>query len=155
MTQDIETSAEVMENAALSGTAQCDDCGPEPTERQPLPEAVAAKPVAQKSPAEWAYQRLILYIQNFEKSLNAEEEAAMGFAGSDAGLMRIEGLGFFAPDMISFNGRDPQGNRTQLLQHISQLNVTLRAVPKNIPDEPANRVGFRLAAALEERKDNS
>ena len=27
-----------------------------------LPEAVARKPVQDKSPAEWAYERLILYI---------------------------------------------------------------------------------------------
>lgn len=48
-------------------------------EEEVLPAAVAAKPVEQKSPAEWAYQRLILYIQNFEKMLDGEHEVAMGF----------------------------------------------------------------------------
>ena len=110
---------------------------------------MAAKPVEQKSPAEWAYQRLILYIRNFEESLNAEEEAAFGFAGSDAGLIRIEGLGFFAPDLISFTGRDIQGHRTTLIQHVSQLNVALRAVPKFTQDAPPIRVGFALAEALD------
>ncbi|MEL6954552.1 MAG: DUF6173 family protein [Pseudomonadota bacterium] len=149
MSKEIDTSVEVMEGEALSGAAQCDKGAPTPTETKPLPQGMAAKPVEQKSPAEWAYQRLILYIRNFEESLNAEEEAAFGFAGSDAGLIRIEGLGFFAPDLISFTGRDIQGHRTTLIQHVSQLNVALRAVPKFTQDAPPIRVGFALAEALD------
>ena len=34
------------------------------------------KPVEQKSPAQWAYERMILYIQNFEKQLDAEHGVA-------------------------------------------------------------------------------
>lgn len=148
---DIKTSAEAMESAVMrtSGAATCDKDGPAPAELQPLPEAVAKRKPEEKSPAEWAYERLVLYIQNFEKTLNPEEEAALGFAGSDAGLIRIMGLGFFAPDLISFYGQDPTGHRTQLIQHISQLNVALRAVPKGKPDAPAQRIGFRLAQDLE------
>lgn len=148
---DIKTSAEAMEAAAMrrSGAATTDTEGPAPAELQPLPEAVAARTPEEKSPAEWAYERLVLYIQNFEKTLNPEEEAAMGFAGSDAGLIKIMGIGFFAPDLISFYGMDPTGHRTQLIQHVSQLNVALRAVPKEKPDAPAQRIGFRLAQDME------
>ena len=45
------------------------------------------KPVKAKSPAEWAYDRLILYIQNFEEQLDNEHEGAMGFTGGDAGVL--------------------------------------------------------------------
>ena len=44
-----------------------------------------------KSPARWAYERMVQYIRNFEAQLNANEEVAMGFAGSDAGVVSIEG----------------------------------------------------------------
>ena len=108
------------------------------------------KPVATKSPAQWAYERLILYIQNFEKTLDGDHEVAMGFTGGDAGVMRIEGMGYFDPDIITFYGSDATGARTQLVQHVSQLNVMLRALPKSVEDKPANRIGFRLAADLEE-----
>jgi hypothetical protein len=47
-----------------------------------------------KSPARWAYERMVQYIRNFEAQLNANEEVAMGFAGSDAGVVSIEGLGY-------------------------------------------------------------
>ena len=117
-------------------------------ELQPLPAAVARKPQEQKSPAEWAYQRLILYVQKFEEGLNADQEVAMGFAGSDAGTLHIRGIGYFAPDMITFYGFDQKGQRTQLIQHVSQLNVMLKAAPKQQAE--AERIGFRLGAALEE-----
>ncbi len=115
---------------------------------QELPKGLQ-KPVAQKSPAQWAYERMILYIQNFEKQLDSEHEVAMGFAGSDAGVLRIEGMGFFDPDIITFYGTDPTGAKTQLVQHVSQLSVILRALPKLDKSAEANRIGFRLAAELE------
>ena len=88
----------------------------------------------------------MLYIRNFEKQLDSNHEIAMGFAGSDAGVLKIEGLGFFEPDMITFYGRDEDGTKTQLIQHIAQLSVMLRAVPKAAPEAPPTRIGFRLAS---------
>ena len=69
----------------------------------------------------------------------------MGFASDESGVLRIEGLGFFDPDIITFYGRDEIGAKTQLIQHVSQLSVMLRAVPKAEPEEPPRRIGFRLA----------
>lgn len=106
-------------------------------------------PVANKSPAQWAYERLILYIQNFEEQLDSEHEIAMGFTGDNAGVLRIEGMGFFDPDLVTFYGSDATGARNQLVQHVSQLSVMLRALPKPSSDSPATRIGFRLAADLE------
>ena len=33
----------------------------------------------------------------------------MGFTGGQAGILRIEGLGFFDPDLVTFYGRDEDG----------------------------------------------
>ncbi len=97
-----------------------------------------------KSPARWAYERLVHYIRSFEAQLDSNEEVAMGFAGSDAGVLRIEGLGYFDPDILTFYGRDDEGMKTQLIQHVTQLSVMLRAVPKVAPEVPARRIGFHL-----------
>lgn len=110
------------------------------------------KPAARKAvtkqdpsmPAAWAYQRLVAYIRNFEAQLNPLQEVAMGFAGGESGVLRIEGVGFSDPDILTFYGRDDDGTRTQLIQHVSQLSVILRAVPVESPDAPARRIGFRL-----------
>ncbi len=96
-------------------------------------------------PAASAYARLIHYIQSFEATLNPDQEIAMGFTGSSAGVLKIEGLGFVDPDLITFYGHDEDGTKTQLVQHVSQLSVMLRAVPKSAPERPANRIGFRLS----------
>ena len=124
-------------------------------ENQPLPAKVAQKSPEQKTPAEWAYERLVLYIQKFEEGLDADQEVGMGFAGSDAGMLHIQGMGFFAPDMITFYGADPSGVKTQLVQHVSQLNVMLRALPKEVQSSAPRRIGFKLAADLDGAKAKS
>lgn len=108
-------------------------------------EAVKTDNLAQKSPAEWMYDRLIIYIRNFEQQLDGAHEIAMGFAGGEAGVLRIEGLGYFDPDVVTFYGRDEDGAKTQLVQHVAQVSVILRAVRKPTADAPARRIGFRLA----------
>ncbi|MCD1626201.1 MAG: DUF6173 family protein [Paracoccaceae bacterium] len=101
--------------------------------------------IEDKSPAEWAYDRLVIYIQEFEAQLDNQHEVAMGFAGSDAGVLQIEGMGFFDPDILTFHGMDEDGVPTQLIQHVSQLSVILRAMPKSGTQEAPKRIGFRLA----------
>ena len=149
---DIMTSAEAAENAILPMIHEvhlnATDDGP----CKPVVPAGVVEASAQKSAARWAYERVIMYIQNFEKQLNANQEVAMGFAGSDAGVMRIEGLGYFDPDIVTFYGTNEQGTRTQLIQHVSQLNVMLMAMPTAPEVEAPNRIGFELARDLENQQ---
>lgn len=143
----ISTAAEAHEQNALPRRHEV-HADPEAPCNTDVPEEVTAKPVQQKSPAEWAYERLILYIQNFEQQLDNEHEIAMGFAGGDAGVLRIEGMGYFDPDIVTFYGSDETGAKTQLIQHVSQLSVILRALPKQPQQIEAKRIGFRLAQDL-------
>ena len=149
MQNSIETSAEAAEADAMprAHVVHTDPNAPQTPEHQPLPEGLGKKP---SSPAAWAYQRLILYVKNFEETLDADHEVAMGFTGGDVGVMRIEGIGFFDPDILTFYGTDQTGARTQLIQHVSQLNVMLRALPKEVSQPKARRIGFQLAAELDE-----
>ncbi|MCV2863906.1 DUF6173 family protein [Albidovulum sediminicola] len=150
MSGEIQTAAEAHEASALpcARVVHTAPDAPRTAELEPLPEGLTEESIEEKSPAEWAYERLILYIQNFEEQLDDEHEVAMGFTGGEAGVMRIEGIGFFAPDIVTFYGRDEDEARTQLIQHVSQLNVMLRALPKAPEVEEPRRIGFRLAADL-------
>lgn len=151
MDEKIKTTAEAYEAEAMPRAHVVHVTpGQQGAEAAPLPAAMTRKPVQQKSPAEWAYQRLVLYIQHFEKQLDDEHEVAMGFVGSASGVMRIEGMGFYDPDIVTFYGADPGGARTQLIQHVGQLNVFLRALPKEVGQAAPNRIGFRLAADLDD-----
>jgi hypothetical protein len=80
--------------------------------------------------------------------LDSDHEVAMGFVGGDAGVLRIEGMGFFDPDIVTFYGSDSNGIKTQLVQHVSQMNVMLRALPRPSEKAEAARIGFRLAEDL-------
>ncbi|MEL6409757.1 MAG: DUF6173 family protein [Pseudomonadota bacterium] len=147
MQDKIEASVEAAEADILP---RCHEVHTDPEAKNTdVPEKLAQKPVKQKSPAQWAYERLVLYIQNFEKTLDNKHEVAMGFAGGEAGVLRIEGMGFFDPDIITFYGSDPTGAKTQLVQHVSQLSVMLRAVPKAVEVDEPTRIGFRLAQDLD------
>lgn len=142
MDDTIDTSAEIHEASAL----------PRVHEGHTDPDATAPDPVKQtgpKSPARWAYERLIAYIQNFERTLDNQHEVAMGFAGDASGTIRIEGMGYYDPDIVTFYGADAGGTKTQLIQHVTQLSVMLRALPKQTEREEPMRIGFRLAQALD------
>ncbi|RVT87453.1 hypothetical protein DXV76_03940 [Rhodobacteraceae bacterium CCMM004] len=151
MADAIRTSAEAMEADALP-RAHAVHCDPDVQTAENRPQAAAAARAGNrgKSPAHWAYERLVLYIQNFESQLDAEHEIAMGFTGGASGVLRIEGMGFFDPDIVTFYGTDPSGARTQMIQHVSQLNVLLRALPKAVAADAPRRIGFRLAQDLAE-----
>ena len=96
-----------------------------------------------------AYERLLLYLQNFEEQLQEDEEVVLGLTGGEAGVLQIEGIGFFDPDVLTFYGRAAAGARTQLIQHCGQLNVMLVAQPKPAEEDTPRRIGFRLARELE------
>ena len=139
----LRTQAILPDAGAVRIDCEDGDCA----ENQPLPEALAQQAEGQKTPAQWAYERLILYLQKFEEELDTDHEVGMGFAGSDSGALHIQGLGFFAPDIVTFYGTDQGGAKTQLLQHVSQLNVMLKAMPK-LAEEP-RRIGFELRNRME------
>ncbi|MDO7556729.1 MAG: DUF6173 family protein [Loktanella sp.] len=145
----IETSADAMENAHLPGLSEVhvQNRGACP-DKDTLPKALKESN-AKKSPAQWAYERIILYIQNFEKQLDNEHEVGMGLAGGGAGVIKIEGLGYYDPDIVTYYGTNELGAKMQLIQHVTQLNVMLIANPKNIDQVEPNRIGFQLAEGLE------
>jgi hypothetical protein len=91
--------------------------------------------------------------------MDNQHEVAVGFTGGDAGMLRIKGMGFFDPDIVTFYGSDPKAFRENLnhrfarnavlhsivarVEHVSQLNMMRRALPKQIETEAPRRIGFR------------
>lgn len=142
----IETSAEALEAVAMPRKR---DVGKDGKGHDAELPPKLKEGVDKKSPAQWAYERLIVYIQKFEETLDKDQEVAMGFTGGDAGVLKIEGMGYFDPDIVTFYGSDTGGGRNQLVQHVSQLSVMLRALPKEVDQADPNRIGFRLAQELE------
>ncbi|MEM7439916.1 MAG: DUF6173 family protein [Pseudomonadota bacterium] len=153
MTDDIKTTAEAVEGAMLAElyAVQVNEDGHAQAENH-VTGGAGPGDISKKSPAEWAYERIVMYIQKFEETLDADQEVGMGYAGGEVGSLRIEGMGFFGPDIITFYGEAPDGSKTQLIQHVSQLNVMLVAAPKENEEAEPRRIGFKLQSELEEKR---
>ena len=147
----IETTAEAVEAAAMTphGAVGTSDAAAAPAEVADLAHKVADRSKGKLGPAHFTWKRLLLYIKNFEATLSAEEEVAIGQTATGTGVLRIEGIGYFDPDLVTFYGRDETGAKTQLVQHVSQLNLVLRAVPKASDAEAPRRIGFELAREID------
>ena len=54
----------------------------------------------------------------------------------------IDNLGYHNPDMLIFYGTLVDGSKVELLQHTSQLNILLVAMPRKNPETPRREIGF-------------
>lgn len=112
--------------------------------------AVMAEGVRMReNPAEWAFVRLSKLIEDFEKSIDKDEEIGARIVGLPGdGTMQIEDVGFWGPDFILFLGKNADGRPVRLVQHYTQISVVLNAVKK--PQErEARRIGFQLSEMVE------
>ena len=95
------------------------------------------------NPAKWMYTRLKEYIKSFEDSLDNDHEIGARLVSFGQSItFHIEDMGFYGPDIITFEGIDEKGQAVQLIQHTSQLSVLLIAMKKQA--ETPRRIGFIL-----------
>jgi hypothetical protein len=116
-------------------------------ERSAEPITPEARTDAPRSPAQWAYERIARQIREFEEQLSDDEEIGLPLVGAKTGVMHIEDIGFWSPDMLIYHGKNDHRKPMQLLQHYSQMSILLTAVPK-IRAKP-NRIGFHLVEKIE------
>jgi len=140
--------------------AMFSDCGDAPCPEPVVAAQSQADPVVlmdgvrmRDNPAEWAFVRLSKMIEDFESRLDKDEEIGARLVGLPGdGIMQIEDIGFWGPDMIMFMGRNGDGK-------------PMRADPALCPDEcgaerrdqtrGAPGAPYRLSAQRTGRKDQS
>lgn len=98
--------------------------------------------------AKWMYKRIVESIKEFEKSIPETMQAGGRFVSSPTGAsFSIDDVDYWNPDMIRFYGTLPDGAKVQLLQHTSQLNLLLVAVPRRDDlSKPRRKIGFSAEA---------
>ena len=83
------------------------------------------------------------YITSFEASLDQDHEIGVRLVSLGGAIFfHAEEISFYKPSVISFKGVTPEGERVQLVQHVSQLSFLLKAARK-LEDKP-RRIGFVL-----------
>jgi hypothetical protein len=81
------------------------------------------------------------YVVKFESELDSNHEVGVRLASFGGVLLfHVEQIGFSKPNIITFYGTTPEGERVQLVQHSSQLSFLLKAVEKR--EEQPKRIGF-------------
>ena len=99
--------------------------------------------------AEAFFNRLADYIISFESELDQEHEVGAKLVSfGEAITISIDSMGFWNPQLISFYGFDTNGNKVQLIQHISQISVLLISLPRTNIERP--RIGYKLKQQIEE-----
>ncbi|PWW06319.1 hypothetical protein DFQ01_103221 [Paenibacillus cellulosilyticus] len=99
-------------------------------------------PIRNYQLADYQYEILGETIARFESNLDEETEVAIQLAAfGQSILMNVVDIGYSNPSLIHFYGF-VNGQKAELVQHVSQLSFLLTAVPKMDQEQPARRIGF-------------
>lgn len=105
-------------------------------------------PPAQMNDAERIYRQLVASIFDFEKNLDDDHEIGAQLASYGSAVnFYIQDVGYCDPHIITFSGRNENGEKLQLIQHVSQLDILFIEMKKNA-EEPV-RIGFKLKREAE------
>ncbi len=113
------------------------------------PSLVSIPDLDEPTHAKWMYERIVKQINEFEESIPDNMQAGGRFVTSANGYtFCIDDVGYWNPNMIMFYGTGPDGAKIELLQHTSQLNLLLVAVPRmDDLSKPRRKIGFATKEA--------
>ena len=93
------------------------------------------------------YQRIVALINNFESDLPDTMQAGGRLVSAGDITFSIQDIGYWDPNMIVFYGELSDGSAVELVQHLSQLNLLLVAVPRQDDiQKPRRVIGFTQKA---------
>jgi hypothetical protein len=92
--------------------------------------------------AEVLYGQLIEQIIGFEEPLTQEQEIGVYLVATPLNAVATSNVEFQNPNMLVFVGRDLEGGPHRVIQHCTQLSVSLCAVKKENTTEAPRRIGL-------------
>lgn len=92
--------------------------------------------------AEEVFNHILGRVKQFQADLPAEHELGLQLPDLGGGhALHVRGMGFKNPNIIEFYGMLDGESQVAIIQHISQLNFMMVAVPPPANQEPY-RIGF-------------
>ena len=89
------------------------------------------------------HRRLINWINDFHKGLDENHEVGARLVNfGQAVTFHIEDIGYWNPSLISFSGKNEQGESVELIQHVSQISILLVAMKRENIEAPKRPIGF-------------
>lgn len=111
------------------------------TKLEELTNQLAADEHLRNNPVVQVCEAIKNYVEEFERGLDEEHEVGVRLASfGGVVIFHAEQIGFTKPNIITFYGVTEDGEKIQLIQHVSQLNFLLKAVKKR--EHKASRIGF-------------
>jgi hypothetical protein len=97
------------------------------------------------SQAQTMYENIVERIQKFEENMPNDMQAGGKLVSGPGTIFLINKVGYMDPDIILFSGLLPDSGATvELVQHISQLNLLLTALPRrDDTSKPRREIGFQ------------
>lgn len=97
------------------------------------------------SPAQDMFENIVERIRRFEENLPNDRQAGGNLVSGPGTVFLIDKVSYMDPNIILFSGRLPEsGAVVELVQHISQLNLLLTALPRmDDTTKPRREIGFR------------
>jgi hypothetical protein len=102
-------------------------------------DAMLRPPPPMPSAAERTYRNVKEYVRLFESRIPDGHQIGVRLA--PFGILHIELIGYYNPDILTFEGVDENKERVLCIQHVSQLSMQLVAMKKS-GEEPRRPIGF-------------
>ncbi len=100
--------------------------------------------------ADWKYEKIVEQIHEFQSDLTDDVDVCVALTSfGKSMIMQVTDISYQNPDMLYFYGYI-DGNKTQLIQHISQLNFALMTVKKEKPKQEPKRIKIGFAISEED-----
>ena len=94
--------------------------------------------------ASYQFEKLKKTVIAFMDSLDDEHEIALVLTScGNSFTMVVTEINYIDPVLIVFNGF-VDGEYSTLIQHVTQLNVLIKPIPKQDPEKPPRKIGFHI-----------
>lgn len=99
--------------------------------------------LAEEQYASSFYEKLVEMIREFDVKLAESEEVGMRLVSFGQTVeFHVQDIGYYDPSLIRFFGVTDDGDKIELIQHVSQISFLLMAVNRLNPKEPKKKIGF-------------
>lgn len=89
------------------------------------------------------YKRLVQWMNEFHKSLDEDLEVGVRLVNfGQTVTFHVDDIGYWNPSLISFRGKNENGESVELIQHVSQISILLVALKREDMNKPKRPIGF-------------
>jgi len=100
------------------------------------------------------HHRLINWINDFHKELDEEHQVGARLVNFGQSVtIQIDDISYWNPSLISFIGKNENGDPVELVQHVSQISILFVAMKREDLSKPKRPIGFASWEEFDAQKE--